>query len=70
MGSPRHPPRQLTNKQMWTIIDSGLTEHARGSREDVLGDLLLYRRAIVRITGKTECERLMALMDDREAHAG
>jgi hypothetical protein len=55
---------------MWTIIDSGLTEHARGSREDVLGDLLLYRRAIVRITGKTECERLMALMDDREAHAG
>jgi hypothetical protein len=59
---------ELTNAQMWTILDRWLTGRTAHSREDLLADVLLYRFAIARIAGHSECERLMRMIEQREAN--
>jgi hypothetical protein len=54
---------ELSDDQMWTLIDRWLTEHARGSRFDVLADVLLYRAAIARLAGRSECARMLTLIN-------
>jgi hypothetical protein len=61
-----HRLPELTDGQMWTILDRWLTEVPRTARTDVFGDLLLYRAAIARVAGRDECARLMTLIEDRE----
>lgn len=62
-----HRLPELTDKQMWTIVDQWLAEAPKSSRSDVFGDALLYRHAIARVAGKDECARLMALIEERES---
>ena len=58
---------ELTDEQMWTIVDRWLAEGSKKVRINVFGDVLLYRHAIARLAGKDECARLMALIEDRES---
>jgi hypothetical protein len=60
---------ELSDEQMWEILDRWLVELARGSRADVLADALLYRDAVARLAGDGECTRLMNLIEHREARA-
>jgi hypothetical protein len=62
-----HRLPELTDEQMWTIVDRWLAEVPKSVRSDVFGDALLYRHAIARVAGKDECARLMALIEDRES---
>jgi hypothetical protein len=55
-----HRLPELTDEQMWTIVDWWLAEAPKSRRSDVFGDALLYRHAIARVAGKDECARLMA----------
>jgi len=62
-----HRLPELTDEQMWTIVDRWLTEVPKSVRSDVFGDAQLYRYAIARVAGKDECARLMALIEKRES---
>ena len=62
-----HRLPELTDRQMWTIVDRWLAEAPESGRSDVFGDVLLYRHAIARVAGKDECARLMALIKERES---
>ena len=67
MGAPPPPAPELTDGQMWTIVDRWLAEVPKSVRTDVFADALLYRYAIARVAGKDECARLMALIEERES---
>jgi hypothetical protein len=62
-----HRLPELTDEQMWTIVDRWLADVHKTVRTDVFGDALLYRHAIARVAGKDECARLMALVEERES---
>jgi hypothetical protein len=62
-----HRLPELTDGQMWAIVDRWLAEAPKSGRSDVFGDALLYRHAITRVAGKGECARLMTLIEERES---
>ena len=62
-----HRLPELTDEQMWTIVDRWLADVPKTVRTDVFGDALLYRYAIARVAGQGECARLMALIEERES---
>ena len=66
-GHLDHRLPELTDEQMWAIVDRWLAEVPKSGRSDVFGDALLYRHAIARVAGKDECARLLALIEERKS---
>lgn len=58
---------ELTDDQMWAVIDWWLAETPKSARTDVFADALMYRYAIARLAGQDECARLILLIEERES---
>jgi hypothetical protein len=63
----QHRLRELSGEQHMALLDQWLDETPNRSRADVLADVLFYRDAIERLSGREECARLLELVERREA---